>query len=232
MGFLDDIEGGLGGLLSQGGPNQSTNVVGALLGGTERRRPWRHPRNPRRNGMAQHVAAWTGGQHLPVSPGQIESALGGGQVQQLASSAGLPIGDFLKHLAEHLPRRPWPPPEPNVSQLPRGARRYSLATPIVGATLMKTMILALAALALAGAASAAPVCTKGVACGNTCIAKGKVCHKPALRPRRRPASTNSTLPASASARRRAPSLPRRRSVSPSGLRRLIRGRRHRRTIEA
>ncbi len=38
------------------------------------------------------------------------------------------------------------------------------------------MIAAIAALAFASAASAAPNCTKGVACGNTCIAKGKVCH--------------------------------------------------------
>ena len=37
------------------------------------------------------------------------------------------------------------------------------------------MIAAIAALAFAGAAQA-NVCVKGVACGNTCIAKGKVCH--------------------------------------------------------
>jgi hypothetical protein len=38
------------------------------------------------------------------------------------------------------------------------------------------MIAAMAALAFASAAGAAPNCVKGVACGNTCIAKGKVCH--------------------------------------------------------
>jgi hypothetical protein len=38
------------------------------------------------------------------------------------------------------------------------------------------MIAAMAALAFASAASAAPNCVKGVACGNACIAKGKVCH--------------------------------------------------------
>jgi hypothetical protein len=41
------------------------------------------------------------------------------------------------------------------------------------------MILAAAAvMAFAGAAIAAPHCTTGVPCGNTCIAKGKVCHVP------------------------------------------------------
>jgi hypothetical protein len=38
------------------------------------------------------------------------------------------------------------------------------------------LIAALTALALATAANAAPQCKTGVPCGNTCIAKGKVCH--------------------------------------------------------
>src|SRR6185437_1305213 len=41
---------------------------------------------------------------------------------------------------------------------------------------MRSLIIVLAALALASTASAAPNCTKGVPCGNACIAKGKVCH--------------------------------------------------------
>ena len=40
----------------------------------------------------------------------------------------------------------------------------------------RSLIMVLAALAFASAASAAPNCTKGVPCGNACIAKGKVCH--------------------------------------------------------
>jgi hypothetical protein len=38
------------------------------------------------------------------------------------------------------------------------------------------MIAVVAAFAFTSAASAAPHCVKGVACGNTCIAVGKVCH--------------------------------------------------------
>ena len=41
---------------------------------------------------------------------------------------------------------------------------------------MRSLIIVLAALALASAAGATPNCTKGVPCGNACIAKGKVCH--------------------------------------------------------
>ena len=56
------------------------------------------------NGLAEHVSSWIGnGQNLPVSAEQISSALGSEQVQQMAAATGLPIGDFLKHLAAHLP---------------------------------------------------------------------------------------------------------------------------------
>jgi uncharacterized protein YidB (DUF937 family) len=55
------------------------------------------------NGLGEHVAAWTSGGNLPVSPEQIQSALGSEQVQQMAQASGLPVGDFLQHLADHLP---------------------------------------------------------------------------------------------------------------------------------
>jgi len=41
---------------------------------------------------------------------------------------------------------------------------------------MRSLIIVLAALAMASTATAAPNCTKGVPCGNSCIAKDKVCH--------------------------------------------------------
>lgn len=41
---------------------------------------------------------------------------------------------------------------------------------------MRSIIFALAALAFATAASAAPHCTKGKPCGNTCIKATDVCH--------------------------------------------------------
>jgi hypothetical protein len=49
---------------------------------------------------------------------------------------------------------------------------------------MKCPVAAAAPAAMASSATAAtatkkPVCKTGVACGNSCIAKGKVCHKPA-----------------------------------------------------
>lgn len=50
---------------------------------------------------------------------------------------------------------------------------------------MQKLVLAIAltlAFGVAGSASAAPQCKTGVACGNTCIAKGKTCHIPAAAP--------------------------------------------------
>jgi hypothetical protein len=44
------------------------------------------------------------------------------------------------------------------------------------------LIAAVAALALAGAAQAAPHCVKGKACGNTCIKATDVCHVDAAAP--------------------------------------------------
>lgn len=42
---------------------------------------------------------------------------------------------------------------------------------------MRSIIIAvIATLAFVTAAGAAPNCKTGVPCGNTCIAKGKVCH--------------------------------------------------------
>ena len=98
----------LGNLLQQGGQGQSGNIVGSLLGGLGG--------GAGGNGMASmletlaasglgaQVTSWMSNQgNLPVSPQQIHDALGSEQVQDLAAKSGLPIGDFLKHLADHLP---------------------------------------------------------------------------------------------------------------------------------
>ncbi len=104
MGLLN----GLSGLLGQaGGEGQSANIVGALLQGGNASAGGGMGsvlETLAANGLAEHVASWTGGgQKLPISPDQLRSALGSEQVEQLAQSSGLPVGDFLNHLAEHLP---------------------------------------------------------------------------------------------------------------------------------
>ena len=98
MGLFDDLAGALGG-------GQSSNIIGTLLqGGAAPGGMSGVLEQLAANGLADHVASWTGdGQNLPVSPDQIRSALGNEQVQQMADASGLPVGDFLKHMADHLP---------------------------------------------------------------------------------------------------------------------------------
>jgi uncharacterized protein YidB (DUF937 family) len=133
MGLLDNLTGMLGGaaqggegeqgqgamgiissLLQQGeGQGQSSNIVGALLGAGGQAADGAAAQGGMAgmletlaaNGLAEHVGSWlSNNPNLPVSPDQIRDALGSDQVQQMASSAGLPVGDFLKHLADHLPQ--------------------------------------------------------------------------------------------------------------------------------
>jgi uncharacterized protein YidB (DUF937 family) len=97
-------------LLQQGGgEGQSSNIVGALLGGATQGGGQGGMAGMLEtlaaNGLADHVGSWLGGgQNLPVSPQQIHDALGSEQVQQMANASGLPVGDFLQHLADHLPQ--------------------------------------------------------------------------------------------------------------------------------
>jgi uncharacterized protein YidB (DUF937 family) len=125
MGQQDGEEGGqhegamgiLSSLLQQGGGGQSSNIVGQLLGGMGGQPGQAQDGQAApggmagmletlaANGLADHVGSWLGGGHnLPISPEQIQSALGSEQVQQLAANSGLPVGDFLQHLAQHLPQ--------------------------------------------------------------------------------------------------------------------------------
>lgn len=56
-------------------------------------------------GLGAQVQSWlnTNGQNLPVSPSQIEAALGNQQLQQLAASFGVPLDQISNLLSTHLP---------------------------------------------------------------------------------------------------------------------------------
>jgi len=110
----------LGSLLQQGGGTaQSSSIVGALLGAAGGSLGAQGAVGPgaaqgglqstletlAANGLAEHVGSWlSNNPNIPVSPDQIRNALGSEQVESMANSVGLPVGDFLKHLAEHLPQ--------------------------------------------------------------------------------------------------------------------------------
>jgi uncharacterized protein YidB (DUF937 family) len=97
----------LGNLLQQGGTGQSGGIVGQLLGGLGGGQEGGMAstlESLAANGLGEQVTSWmSNNANIPVSPQQIHDALGSEQVQQMAAATGLPIGDFLKHLADHLP---------------------------------------------------------------------------------------------------------------------------------
>lgn len=101
-------------LVSQGGvEGQSSGIVGALLGAAGGALGGQAGQGGlagmletmAANGLSEHVGSWlSNNPNMPISVDQIRSALGSEQVQQMASQAGLPVGQFLQHLAEHLPQ--------------------------------------------------------------------------------------------------------------------------------
>ncbi len=55
-------------------------------------------------GLGHIAQSWVGnGPNQPVSPQQLQSVLGDGQVQSMSSQAGMEPQDFLSQLSQHLP---------------------------------------------------------------------------------------------------------------------------------
>lgn len=84
------MAGALGGML--GGQGSSTNGLAGLIGRFEQA------------GLGHVAQSWVGtGPNQPVSPQQVESALGSGQVQAMANQTGMAAPDLLSGLAQALP---------------------------------------------------------------------------------------------------------------------------------
>ena len=127
MGLLDSV---LGSLLGGGGQQQQSgmgSVLGSLLGGGQQAGGGMMGGQPSggmgggmggmmggglgglmsqfENAGLGHIAqSWIGnGANQSVSPDQLQSVFGQGQVNQMASQAGMQPQDFLSQLAQHLP---------------------------------------------------------------------------------------------------------------------------------
>ncbi len=103
MGLFDQIAGAAMGALQQGGAQppavqqllQMLQQSGGLHGLLDRLR---------QGGLAELVQAWVAqGPNPPVSPAQLNSALGPDQVQHMATAANMPATDLLGLLSQHLP---------------------------------------------------------------------------------------------------------------------------------
>ena len=70
------------------------------------------------SGLAEHVSSWLdqNRQNLPISPEQLQEALGSQKVREMAASLGLPIDKLLALLSEHLPKEASAPPESEPDQ--------------------------------------------------------------------------------------------------------------------
>ena len=120
MGLLDQVLGGLMGGSAGSSPLQ--NVLMGLLGGQQggAATTSQNPGNQGNLGMAGGLAglvasfqqaglgqiaqSWIGnGPNQPVSPQQLQTALGDDKVQSMSSQAGMQPHDFLSQLSQHLP---------------------------------------------------------------------------------------------------------------------------------
>ena len=119
MGLLDSVLGGLMGGNNGGGNSPMGGVLSSLLGGGGQ--GMGQGGGMTGGGMAGggigglvsqfeqaglgHIAqSWVGnGPNQSVSPDQLQSVFGQGQVQNMANQAGMQPHDFLSQLSQHLP---------------------------------------------------------------------------------------------------------------------------------
>lgn len=102
MGLFSQLEGQFGSLISQhqddlGGLfNDALQSAGGYQGVLAKLQ---------QGGLGTQVNSWlsSGGRNLPVTPQQIEAALGNQHLQSLAKSFGVPLDQVSTILAQHLP---------------------------------------------------------------------------------------------------------------------------------
>lgn len=107
MGLLDAALGMLGNA-QQGSGGTSNNLVQLALGLLNQSQQGGGLQNLmgtfQQAGLGEIIASWVStGQNLPISAEQIQQALGGGQLSDIANASGLSKADAAGGLAEILP---------------------------------------------------------------------------------------------------------------------------------
>src|SRR5262245_20570173 len=105
MGLLDSIvSSALKGMMS---PSDTQGLPGALsqiLGRTDLGGIGGLLAQLQQGGLDRQVASWLGnGANMPISPDQLRAALGDNHLQQMGQSAGLPVDQLIKAMAQFLP---------------------------------------------------------------------------------------------------------------------------------
>ncbi len=104
MGLFDSLSGAVTSALGQAEAAAMPALISAVLAKTDMGNMQGLLDKLQQSGLGPQVSSsLNGGKNLPVSADQLRSALGNTQVQQLATSFGLPIDKVLASLAEHLP---------------------------------------------------------------------------------------------------------------------------------
>jgi len=104
MGLLESLTGALGANTGQLEASAVPSLINAALANTRLGNLQGLVAQLQQGGLGTQVQSWLGnGQNLPVSPGQLQAALGSDQVKQLAERFGIDPNAALKLLADHLP---------------------------------------------------------------------------------------------------------------------------------
>ena len=105
MGILNDLVGGtLKGVFGQAEASAMPELLSQALGKTNLGNLQGLISQLQQGGLSAQVQSWLGsGPNMSISPAQLETALGSGQVRELAEHFGVPVDAALKLLAEHLP---------------------------------------------------------------------------------------------------------------------------------
>lgn len=107
MGLLDQVAGAVGAMSGQQGEggNALLNGILQLVNNPQTGGLSGLVQSFQNGGLGEIAKSWVStGQNLPISADQIQSVLGNGQLQSLASQAGLDTNQLAGQLAELLPQ--------------------------------------------------------------------------------------------------------------------------------
>lgn len=106
MSFFDSVAGAFKGAMGEGGLQSALTQV--LSGSQFSQLQSQLPQMMQQlsdGGLGEQVKSWLGnGSNLPISPEQLQAALGSDKVREIAGQLGIPVAGALQLLSTHLPQ--------------------------------------------------------------------------------------------------------------------------------